>query len=135
MRHRKLLPLHVSFHLDMDVHVVKQDELAAPVAIRMHLLVPIDGLSHTRRQKCRERQVFAGPGLVLPYRLASPGHINFHQATNRVFVTAHTPDSDHETPHPRERDNPISIMTLFHLYTSSRSEIATINWYLLPHYT
>src|SRR5947209_16186414 len=116
MRHRKLLPLHVSFNLDLDVHVVKQDELITPVSIRMHLFVHSDGVSHTCRQKCCEGQSFAGPALVLPHHLASPGHINFHQAMNNVSVTAHTPDRDHEMPRPREIYDLISIVTLFHLY-------------------
>src|SRR6266581_1313704 len=57
----KLLTLHVSFHLDIDVHVVKQNELIAPVSIRMHALIHLDGVSHARRQKCREGQALSSP--------------------------------------------------------------------------
>src|SRR6266487_6060503 len=114
----KLLTLHVSFNLDIDVHVVKQDELIAPVSISMHALVHSDGVSHARRQKCREGQALSSPRLVLPYQVASPGHINFHQATHNVFVPGHARDSAHNTLHPRERFNLISTVTLFHLQTS-----------------
>ena len=113
----KLLTLPVSFHLDIDVHVVKQDKLMAPVAIRMYALVHIDGVSHARRQKGREGQALSSPRLVLPYKLASPGHINFQQTTNNVFVPGHARDRAHNTLHPRERFNRISTLTLFHLYT------------------
>jgi hypothetical protein len=117
----KLLTLHVSFNLDIDGHVIKQDELMAPVSIRMHALVHIDGVCHARRQKGREGQVLSRSSFVLPYKLASPGHINFHQATNNVFVPGQARDGAHNTPHPRERFNRISTVTLFHLQTSNSS--------------
>jgi hypothetical protein len=50
---------------------------------------------------------------------------------NNVSVTGHTPDRDHETPHTRESYDLISIVTLFHLYSFSRSELATANWHVL----
>ena len=121
MSQRNFFPLHISFDHDRDVHVVKEDQLATPIAIRMDLLVPLNGLGHTRRYKRREGEGLASPCLVLPQGLARLGHIYFHQATYDVFMTGHTSERDHETPHPGEGHCGVPILALAHAYTSSRS--------------
>jgi hypothetical protein len=87
----------VAFDLEqgVHVHVVEDDQLIAPVAIRVHVAVQVDGLAQASHHKGGEGKRLARRLFVPADRLPRQGDVELHQPVHRVPPPPHLAAVDH----------------------------------------
>src|SRR6266566_6245202 len=77
-----LLASHVTLNQGRHVHLIKQDKVLPAFVTGMQRFVLVHCLCQTGDNECCERERLSGVRFMFPQELASPGHIDFDQATN-----------------------------------------------------
>ena len=105
--------------LRVHIHFVEHDQVIPPAPVGVHVLVSIHRFTEANDNEGREREILPACRLVFTNVLASPGHVRFGQAMDRMFSVPHIQDIDDHPAHRRKRDNRIALILPLHQVVTS----------------
>ena len=100
VRPDRLPAVHLDLEQHVHVHLIKNDELVAPVAVGVHLPVGFDGFPQAGEEEGGEGEGFSGPRLMAANDRARQCDIEFEQAVDGVLLQPHPTAIDHEEAGP-----------------------------------